>query len=150
MRYIYFTLLCIFVCTLTCCEKEEDITIDSLPRESRTFLSTYFENVPIKKIEKRRENPHYKIALVNGFTLFFYSEGGCQCINSDNGTIPQGAVYAMLPGVVTTYVYAHYPESSITLISVEEYGYYLELGTSPVVALRFDREGGVITLTYKS
>lgn len=135
---------------LSGCDKNADIALESLPQESRTFISTYFENASANQIEKKKEEPRYRVELNTGFTLYFYGEGGCQCIDGNGSGIPQGAVYALLPGSITTYVYANYPQTTITLIRIEDYGYYLELGTRPVVALKFDREGGVITLTYRN
>lgn len=143
------TLIALLALFVTGCEKEDDITYESLPTESKTFLSTYFENIPVSRIEKKHDNPRYTVKLDNGFTIFFYGEGGCQCVNGDGTNIPQGVLYSLLPGSVTTYIYTHYPETAVTLVSVEDYGYYTELGTRPVVALKFDREGGVITLVYK-
>ena len=130
---------------LTACSDKEDevemtIGVKDLPMEAQTFLSTYFNGIEIKSIEKQTISTviMYEVELQNGFDIMFNSSGVWQEVDAPDGkTLPSG----IAPEAIETYVNQNYPDYGINEINKTGNGYNVELNDTIGTELEFNLLG---------
>lgn len=76
-------------------------TMQSLPGEIKTFLSTYFPQAQATAIEMKTMAGYYDIKLDNGYDLEFQTSGAWKEIEAPGKTsINPGIVEALLPDII--------------------------------------------------
>lgn len=123
---------------------EKTIQFTQVPESAQTFISTYFPAEQIRTVkENRKDNVRdkFEIEFESGLEIDFDAAGSWTDIDMPRGkTIPAGIV----PGPIDSYVKTNYPAEGINGISIEKYGYDVELTNG--LDLEFDPQGKFIRI----
>lgn len=120
-------------------DKDEPISYENLPAQSKTFLQQYFPSASI--VATIKDGNEYEVSLSDGTHIDFNKDGEWTDVDAAIGnTIPSG----FYPAAIDTYVSENYPEDGINEISKEKRGYEVELVKG--ADLLFNYEGTFIGL----
>lgn len=117
------------------------ITPEELPVHSQTFLDTHFPGDGIRHVTKDREN--FDVRLSSGAEVDFTLTGDWDKIEGNGVPMPQ-SVLDLLPKAIIDYITTKAPNAAITEISVELYGYEIELSNG--LDIRFRSSGELISI----
>ncbi|MDE6116482.1 MAG: PepSY-like domain-containing protein [Duncaniella sp.] len=122
-------------------DKDIPISADQLPANAKNFISMYFPQDKIVKVERDGSHPYadYDVRFQSGFEVEFNASGDWVDVDAPMGqTIPAG----IAPGAIENYVSLNYPTSGINEISAEINGYEVELVNG--LDLLFDLQGNFV------
>ena len=126
------TIAALFVmpATFASCDDEKIITESRLPAQSRTFLSTHFNGVPVTSVTRERDGleKDYTVYLQNGFEVNFRGSGAWDEVEGIRGDVLPASIIELLPAGIEAYTTANYPDRGITMVNREQWGYEIELG----------------------
>lgn len=127
-------------------DDERDITMGQLPQVAQSFVSGFFPGVDVHRVEIEYDKygyAEYKVSLRNGFDIEFDAAGEWTDIDAPSGAvIPAG----IAPAPIEYFVADNYPYDGINEISVEPYGYDVELVSG--IDLEFDANGNLLRIDY--
>lgn len=133
----------------SCSDNDDDerfITMGQMPQVAQTFVSGFFPGVEVHRVEIEYDKygyAEYKVYLRNGFEIEFDDLGAWTDIDAPSGAvIPAG----IAPAAIEYFVAENYPYDGINEISVERYGYDIELVSG--VDLEFDANGNLLRIDY--
>lgn len=136
LKFLPFLLVALMATTFWSCSDDDDnktVSNAELPEPAKTFLDTYYPSITY--ITKKDKN-EFDVYLNNGHTVDFNAAGQWQDVDAPAGqTIP----YGFYPVGIDTYIGENLSGAGINEISVEPYGYDVELVTG--VDLRFGPDG---------
>lgn len=137
LRIFAFLTVAVLGFTFMSCDDKEEITSkESLPTEAQTFLSTYYPEATVAFVTK--EGSDYNVTLSTYDKIEFNKKGEWQDVEAPVGqTIPAG----IAPVPIEVYVAATFPQDGINEISRESYGYKVELVTG--LDIQFDKDGNL-------
>ena len=147
IKIIAFTAISAF--TLSACNDDDDETVisaDNLPAAAKSFLSTYFTNESVVKVEKNApgeaDGTLYEVDLTNGYEVDFTEQGNWTDVSQDDDTktIPIG----FIPEKIVQYISTNYPNAGINSIDTEINIYEVELNNQ--LDLFFDLEGNFLRI----
>ena len=112
------------------CDDEKLISESRLPSQSRTFLSTHFNGVPVTSVTRERDGleKDYTVYLQNGFEVNFRGSGAWDEVEGIRGDLLPASIIGLLPAGIEAYTTANYPDRSIVKVNREQWGYEIELG----------------------
>ena len=126
----------------SCHSDDSDVVIsqNDLPPAAQTFLSNYFSNQQVTKVEKESENgaDHYEVTFADGTELEFDQSGAWTSVDCKKRAVPA----AIVPEAISKYVSENYANLIIVQIERESYGYEIELSND--LDIRFDHDFKVI------
>lgn len=126
----------------SCHSDDSDVVIsqNDLPQAAQTFLSNYFSNQQVAKVEKESENgaDHYEVTFADGTELEFDQSGAWTSVDCKKRAVPA----AIVPEAISKYVLENYANLIIVQIERESYGYEIELSND--LDIRFDHDFKVI------
>jgi len=126
----------------SCHSDDSDVVIsqNDLPQAAQTFLSNYFSNQQVAKVEKESENgaDHYEVTFADGTELEFDQSGAWTSVDCKKRAVPA----AIVPEAISKYVSENYANLIIVQIERESYGYEIELSND--LDIRFDHDFKVI------
>lgn len=136
-KLLTFLFIGILACVAWSCsddDNNDDIVISEkdLPTSAKSFLSSYYPDNKIVKVELDVEHAgaKYDVKLSNGAEVEFDAAGNWIAVDAPAmGSVPAGIV----PAEITSYVDANYQGALITEISKEAYGYEIELSNGAEV-----------------
>lgn len=130
---------------MTACSDDNDektIQFTQVPQSAQTFISTYFPGEQIKSVKENKGHNvsrKFEVKFVSGLEIDFDAAGKWVDIDMPSGqTVPAGIV----PDAIDSFVKANYPNLGINEISIENYGYDVELTNG--YDLEFDFQGNII------
>ena len=110
-----------------------------LPANAKAFVTTHFEGQKIVYAEK--EWGIYECHLNHGTQIDFYKKGKWKKVDcNDFKAVPD----VLIPEVIKQYVNENFPESIITKIEKERYGYDIELSND--LELKFNKQGYILRM----
>jgi hypothetical protein len=111
------------------CDREDVISEERLPRESKTFLKTHFDGVRVVSVMREVDGleKEYSVWLENGFEIGFVRNGAWDEIAGHRQTLP-ASVIGLLPAGIETWVGEHYTGRPIVKVNRERWGYEIEIG----------------------
>lgn len=129
------------------CSDDDDTPVppSDLPTAADTFISTYFSGDKIVRVEREGEHSgaEYDVIFASGYEVEFNAQGAWIDVDAPMGmTIPSG----IAPLGIESYIATNYPTQGINEISVEYYGYEVELLNG--IELMFDQQGNFIGIDY--
>lgn len=144
-KLLYLSLMLVFGIAFAACDDddEKDLLPSEIPGTAQSFISTYFPEVPILRVEKdgRHSNTEYTVKLQNGYELEFDAIGEWTDVDAPAGkTVPDGIV----PANILAYVNNMYPGTGINEISRDYRGYEVDLTTG--LDLEFNLDGDFIRI----
>ena len=108
--------------------------VNMLPANAKAFVTTHFKGQKIIYAEK--DWNAYESHLGDGTQVDFYRNGTWKKVDcNDFKAVPM----AIVPATIKNYVKANFPESIITKIEKEPYGYDIELSNE--LELKFNKQG---------
>lgn len=116
---------------------QKKITVEQLPANARTFLSTHFSGITIAKVKKDAEHGEkgYEVELADGTEVEFWKDGSYREVDGDDKPIPT----AFIDPKITSYVKQHYPNAKITHI---DYGHKdVDVDLTGDIDLEFTKDG---------
>lgn len=128
----------------SCSDNDDDkvietvITESELPEAAKTFISSYYPDIKVVRVEKERTGGTvlYDVDFQNGQEVTFDASGNWVEVDAPDGkTIPSGIV----PETIQTYLDANYSGYGVNDITKTRNGYEVELVTG--VDLLFDAQG---------
>jgi hypothetical protein len=118
---------------------DRPIPVNMLPANAKAFVTTHFKGQKIIYAEK--EWGIYECHLNDGTQIDFYKKGEWKKIDcNDFKAVPD----VLIPEVIKQYVNENFPESIITKIEKERYGYDIELSND--LELRFNKQGYILRM----
>ena len=126
-----------------CNDDDEPIAPIDLPNAAQSFISTYFPNVDIFKVEKdgKHSNTEYSVTFANGYEVEFDAAGEWTDVDAPAGrTIPDG----IAPAFVVEYVNSYAPGDGINEISRDTRYYEVDLVSG--IDLKFTLAGELVDL----
>jgi hypothetical protein len=123
------TLLAATSSAFAACDREDIIPETKLPAESRTFIKTHFDGVPVVSIVREIDGleKDYSVYLKNGFEINFRRSGAWDEVEGHREALPP-TIIELLPVGIPDYVAANYPDRQIVTVNRERWGYEIELG----------------------
>lgn len=108
-----------------------------LPKAAQTFISKYFANEKVKKVEKDngRRGMEYEVDFSSGAEVEFNSEGNWKDVKAAKGNAVPAAI---VPKAIATYVNSNFSGQSIVEISRKRGGYEVELSNGSELKLTED------------
>lgn len=143
-------LLALNFATISCGDDRDDdneivISENQLPDNAKKFLSTYFSDASVSRVEKENvaddDGTLYEVRLSNGFQIDFDTNGNWTGIDGNGKDIP-AAVLTLIPTNILQYFATSSTIFRITEIEKKSYGYKVEINNS--TELRFDTNGNKI------
>ena len=141
MNFIYrwaAILLASVLVYVSCKDEEKEISVSKLPQVSQQFLTTYFGNVTVSRIDKSSDEPRYRVHLNNGFEVRFFASGEWQEVDGNGSVIPYTMQLELLPLKLINYVGENFPAAEIVEMSRHGAGYEIELNTVPETWIHID------------
>lgn len=139
-------LFCSALFVATGCEKEDQmVSKDSLPKEAKTFLSTYFADYEIVTVTKefgKFRADGYNVFLKPSGIIEFDRHGSWESVEIDNFIIAEGIISVIpeeiIPDATLAYVKSTFVDNIIVGISKERYGYNIELRNGLEISFNTD------------
>jgi len=142
MKRTILMLLSVIFCVSVANADDKPITLDRLPKASKSFIDTYFPNVGVvlATIDDDFIRPEYNIVLENGVMIQFENNGSLDKIEAVKGQIPS----EIIPVQIRTYVKAHYPAAVIQEYEVGRKTYEVKLSNR--MELKFNSNFNIIEI----
>ncbi|MBQ9560817.1 MAG: PepSY-like domain-containing protein [Prevotella sp.] len=136
IKFLAMALACLFTQSVTVMADDTPISPQKLPTIAQQFVKKYFPKNKIVYAEK--DLTSYEARLDNGAKIEFDKKG-----NWDNVEYKMKGVPAtLIPVKIATYVKKKFPNTAITKIDKERYGYEVELAND--IELKFNKAGTLI------
>lgn len=124
----------------SCSDDDNDapITYDQLPQAAKTFITTYYPSDKIVSVDRdgKNDKTEYDVRFASGHEVEFDGAGQWTDVSAPaQQSVPAGIV----PPAIQDYVTTNFPAYGINEISVEKYGYEIELTNG--LDLPFDQSG---------
>lgn len=139
MKKFLIVLLLIVGVVATASADKYSISRDDLPQAAQEFLTKYFPKSKVSMVKTDRhllKKTDYDVKLVNGTKIEFNNSGKWTSVDCKTREVPDGII--MKP--ILKYVSKNFPQTFITKISKEGWGYEVELNDG--VELKFNSFGG--------
>lgn len=131
------TLLTLLICSVSVfADKVTSTDVKTLPENAQQFITTYFKDLKIKKIEVDDaflEAKVYEVEFTNGYEVEFDSKGNWFQVDFQNDQLPA----ALVPEKIAKYIKSNFPGDFITEIEVRKNGYEVELQSD--ISIEFDK-----------
>lgn len=135
--------LAAWVCCTSCKDEEKEVPYRKLPELAQQFLSTYFENVAVGRIDRSSDEPRYRVRLNNGFEVRFFGSGEWQEVNGNGQAVAYSMQLELLPLGLVNYVGENFPAAEVTIISRNGSGHEVKLNTVPATWVGIDSAGNI-------
>lgn len=146
-KHYFLPLLLALVCILiiaACENSKKTISYNELPSASKSFTEAYFNPQTVQKIVHNVKDNEYKLYTTDGNELTFDKFGSWIEVETQPGSFPS-EMLRQLPAPLTQYLAETYPNHQIVKISKENYGYEVELASSPTTVIKFKADGSFIS-----
>lgn len=113
------------------------INRNELPKAAQTFITKYFANDQVKKVEKDngRRGMEYEVDFTSGAEVDFISDGNWKEVKAAKGASVPAAI---VPSAIAKYVKTNFKGQSIVEISRKRGGYEVELSNGSELKLTED------------
>lgn len=132
MKKLYLLLIvCVFSCVAWSCSDDDDdkntpIAVSDLPMAARSFITEFLPNDEVVRVIKEvsTNNTEYDVKFRSGLEVEFDAAGNWIDVDAPKGqAIPAGIV----PIEIQSYIDTNYNATAVNEISVNRFGYELEL-----------------------
>ena len=137
-------LLCLLVIPSVTFADDIPVPVAQLPETVKAFVQKTFPELTIVYAEKDNEmgGAQYEIRLSDGTKVEFDRKGKWDKVDCNVSPVPE----VLVPSAIDAYVKANYPNTVITKIDKERYGYEIELSND--IELKFNKKGQFIGMDY--
>ena len=136
IKIFLMALVCLFTQSVMVMADDKPIPPQQLPAAAQQFVKTYFPQNKVVYAEKDWKS--YEAMLDNGAKIEFDKKGNWDKVEYKMGAVPA----ALIPANIATYVQSSFPNTAITKIDKERYGYEVELAND--IELKFNNAGAII------
>ena len=133
MKYFAMALVCLMMAAVNVKADDRPIPVQKLPASAKQFVATYFPGATI--VYAAKDDGKYETTLSTGTKVDFTRKGAWDKVDCNTVAVPA----ALVPAAIATYVKATFPNTVITKIDNERYGYEIELSND--VELKFNHAG---------
>jgi len=119
------------------------ISVDKLPANSRSFLSTHFNEMEISYVEVEKDLmwvKGYEVILIDGTEINFTRKGEWKEVERRKNAVPS----AIIPREIIQYVEKNFPGKEILAIEKETRKWEIKLNNR--MELSFDMKGRLVDL----
>lgn len=126
---------------LNACARDMIVTYDQLPQGAKTFIATHFADSQVSYA--KLDDGKYEVRLADGTELDFTRAGEWDKVDCKYTAVP-ATVLALVPGGITAYVNANFPNSQIVKVDKERFSIEVELDND--LDLVFGKKGNFIRI----
>jgi hypothetical protein len=128
MKKLFITLITVLTTAtvaMASTDYERPIAYEQLPAASKQFIKTHFPEAKVAfvTVEDEQWNPQYDVIFSDGIKLEFIASGEWDDVDCRFTRVP----VAIIPAAVLAFVKERHPDSFVTEIDRNHYGYELNL-----------------------
>lgn len=144
-----FTSLAALAISLTLSSCGDSSNENKLPKDAKAFLSEYFQQKEISKIEETKMQMDYNVTLNDGTEIDFANTGEWESINLRWNEVPASLMNS-LPESINQFIVENYSDKTIHKIEKKFFGrndfiYRITFHKPDEVELSFTKEGDIIS-----
>ena len=127
----------------------KNIAKENLPEDVKSFITKYFPNENIKKIEGSKSCRHFEIKFDSGLELEIMSDGNWIEVERERNKGFEIKDLSFVPSVVNNTIKEKYNDKKIKKVEKEKWGYEIEFDDFTDKKAYFDKAGKEITREEK-
>ncbi len=144
-KWITALLSLMFICSMGYVKAEgmKDCTLQDLPREAQTFVTSHFTGINVAQAS-HKDSGESKVKLANGSHIQFDRSGNWYDIESETHKALPSSVVKLLPQQAHNYITQNYPNAAVYEMEKDRRGYEVNLHAPQKVELYFDAVGNLL------
>ena len=134
MRYFMVALMCMMISSV-CHADDRIVPVDQLPANAKVFIQENFPDASISYavLDKEFSGKRYEVRLNNNVEIDFDKKGNWIKVNCKGFAVPA----AIIPPMISEYVNANFPGTSVTKIDKERKNWEIKLSNG--LDLKFNK-----------
>ena len=138
IKFFAMALVCLMMVAVNAKADDRPVPVQSLPAAAKQFVAANFPGATI--VYASKDYGKYETTLSTGAQVDFTRKGAWDKVDCHTVAVPA----AIVPAAIAAYVKASFPNTVITKIDKERYGYEIELSND--IELKFNQAGVMMTI----
>jgi hypothetical protein len=138
IKFFAMALVCLMMVAVNAMADDRPVPVQSLPAAAKQFVAANFPGATI--VYAAKDDGKYETTLSTGAQVDFTRKGAWDKVDCHTVAVPA----AIVPAAIAAYVKASFPNTVITKIDKERYGYEIELSND--LELKFDKRGNLMNI----
>ena len=138
IKIFAMALVCLMMVAVNAMADDRPVPVQSLPAASKQFVAANFPGATI--VYAAKDDGKYETTLSTGAKVDFTKKGAWDKVDCHTVAVPA----AIVPAAIAAYVKASFPNTVITKIDKERYGYEIELSND--IELKFNQAGEMMAI----
>ena len=138
IKFFAMALVCLMMVAVNAKADDRPVPVQSLPAAAKQFVAANFPGATI--VYAAKDDGKYETTLSTGAQVDFTRKGAWDKVDCHTVAVPA----AIVPAAIAAYVKASFPNTVITKIDKERYGYEIELSND--IELKFNHAGALMTI----
>ena len=138
IKIFAMALVCLMMVAVNAMADDRPVPVQSLPAAAKQFVAANFPGATI--VYAAKDDGKYETTLSTGAQVDFTKKGVWDKVDCHTVAVPA----AIVPAAIAAYVKASFPNTVITKIDKERYGYEIELSND--IELKFNQAGGLMAI----
>ena len=138
IKFFAMALVCLMMVAVNAMADDRPVPVQSLPAAAKQFVAANFPGATI--VYAAKDDGKYETTLSTGAQVDFTRKGAWDKVDCHTVAVPA----AIVPAAIAAYVKASFPNTVITKIDKERYGYEIELSND--VELKFNHAGVMMAI----
>ena len=138
IKIFAMALVCLMMVAVNAMADDRPVPVQSLPAAAKQFVAANFPGATI--VYAAKDDGKYETTLSTGAKVDFTKKGAWDKVDCHTVAVPA----AIVPAAIAAYVKASFPNTVITKIDKERYGYEIELSND--IELKFNQAGEMMAI----
>ena len=138
IKIFAMALVCLMMVAVNVKADDRPVPVQSLPAAAKQFVAANFPGATI--VYAAKDDGKYETTLSTGAQVDFTKKGVWDKVDCHTVAVPA----AIVPAAIAAYVKASFPNTVITKIDKERYGYEIELSND--IELKFNQAGEMMAI----
>ena len=138
IKIFAMALVCLMMVAVNAMADDRPVPVQSLPAAAKQFVAANFPGATI--VYAAKDDGKYETTLSTGAKVDFTKKGVWDKVDCHTTAVPA----AIVPAAIAAYVKASFPNTVITKIDKERYGYEIELSND--IELKFNHAGVMMAI----
>ena len=138
IKFFAMALVCLMMVAVNAMADDRPVPVQSLPAAAKQFVAANFPGATI--VYAAKDDGKYETTLSTGAQVDFTKKGAWDKVDCHTVAVPA----AIVPAAIAAYVKASFPNTVITKIDKERYGYEIELSND--IELKFNQAGEMMAI----
>ncbi len=138
IKIFAMALVCLMMVAVNAKAADRPVPVQSLPAAAKQFVAANFPGATI--VYAAKDDGKYETTLSTGAQVDFTKKGAWDKVDCHTVAVPA----AIVPAAIAAYVKASFPNTVITKIDKERYGYEIELSND--IELKFNHAGVMMAI----